>query len=76
MTRPADDDRPPDASGRARADRELRNAVLVAIPVLLAGQALLLLGWWPVAVVIGGGGTVVAFMLARRWHRMSAGDGG
>lgn len=63
--------RPP-GGGRAQADRELRRAVLVAVPVLLAGQLLLVVGWWPVAVVIGLAGTAAALVLARRWARMSA----
>ena len=61
--------------GRAQADRELRIALMVALPVLALGQLFLLLGWrW---VAIGGialPGTVAALLLARRWTRMAAGD--
>lgn len=70
----AGEDREPTGRGRRQADRELRTAVLVAIPVLLVGQLALLAGWWPVATVLAIGGTGAAFVLARRWSRMSAGD--
>ena len=61
--------------GRAQADRELRIAVMVALPLLAIGQVLLILGLrW---VAIGGiavPGTVAALFLARRWTRLAAGD--
>lgn len=68
--RPGDTTGPP-ARGRAQADRELRTAVLVAIPVLVLGQLALLAGWWPVAAVLALGGTFTAFLLARRWSGMA-----
>ena len=64
---------PPPGGGRAQADRELRIAVMVALPVLALGQVLLVLGLrW---VAIGGiavPGTIVALLLARRWTRLAA----
>jgi len=66
---------PPRRSGRAQADRELRIALMVALPVLALGQLFLLLGWrW---VAIGGialPGTIAALLLARRWTRLAADD--
>ena len=60
-------------TGRERADRELRIAVMVALPLLAVGQVLLLVGLrW---VAIGGiavPGTIAALVLARRWTRMAA----
>ena len=60
-------------TGRERADRELRIAVMVALPLLAVGQVLLLAGLrW---VAIGGiavPGTIAALVLARRWTRMAA----
>lgn len=60
-------------SGRRRADRELRIALAVAIPLLAIGQILLLTGlrWvaiWGIALP----GTAVALVLARRWQRMAS----
>ena len=66
---------PPPRGGRAQADRELRIALMVALPLLALGQVFLLLGWrW---VAIGGiavPGTIAALVLARRWTRLAAGD--
>lgn len=71
MSEPALPPTPP--GGRAQADRELRIAVMVALPVLALGQVFLVLGWrW---VAIGGialPGTVAALLLARRWTRLAA----
>lgn len=60
-------------SGRRRADRELRIALAVAVPLLVIGQILLLTGlrWvaiWGIALP----GTAVSLVLARRWQRMAS----
>lgn len=71
----SDAGRPSSSSGggRAQADRELRIALMVALPLLAIGQVLLLLGLrW---VAIGGiavPGTIAALVLARRWTRLAA----
>lgn len=65
---------PPHADGRARADRELRIAVVVALVALAIGQVLVLTGHGPVALAaIGLPGTIAAVVLARRWQRMASG---
>jgi hypothetical protein len=62
-------------SGRARADRELRIALAVAVALLAVGQVLLLTGLrWVAIFGIALPGTVVALLLARRWSAMAAGD--
>lgn len=65
---------PPPASGRAQADRELRIALMVALPLLAIGQVLLLVGLaW---VAIGGiavPATTASVVLARRWTRLASG---
>lgn len=59
-------------TGREQADRELRIAIAVAIPVLIVGQVLLLTGWrWVALGLIGLPGTFAALLLARRWSHMS-----
>lgn len=66
-------DVPSPPGGRARADRELRIAVMVALPLLVVGQVLLLSGLrWVAIVGIALPGTVAGLVLARRWTRMSA----
>lgn len=62
-------------SGRARADRELRIALGVAVALLALGQVLLLTGLrWVAIFGIALPGTVVALLLARRWSAMAASD--
>jgi hypothetical protein len=59
-------------SGRAQADRELRIALMVAVPLLALGQLLLLTNLRLVAILgIALPGTVGALVLARRWQRMA-----
>lgn len=63
------------AAGRARAERELRVAVVVALVALLVGQVLLLAGLGPVALLaVAVPGTAAGIVLARRWNRMAAGE--
>lgn len=63
------------AAGRARAERELRIAVVVALVALLVGQVLLLAGLGPVALLaVAVPGTAAGVVLARRWSRMAAGE--
>lgn len=59
-------------SGREQADRELRIAIAIAIPLLILGQVLIFTGWrWVALGVIGLPGTFVALLLARRWTEMA-----
>lgn len=63
------------AAGRARAEHELRIAVVVGIVALLVGQVLLLAGLGPLALVlVAVPGTAAGLVLARRWSRMAAGE--
>lgn len=63
------------AAGRARAERELRVSVVVALVALLVGQVLLLAGLGPVALlVVAVPGTAAGIVLARRWSRLAAGE--
>ena len=62
-------------TGRETADRELRIALMVAVPLLALGQVLLLTGLRVVAILgIALPGTIGAFFLARRWTRLAAED--
>jgi hypothetical protein len=62
-------------TGKARADRELRIALAIAIPLLAIGQVLLLTGLrWVAMFGIALPGTVVALVLARRWQAMASQD--
>lgn len=66
--------RPP-LRGKARADREFRIALAVAIPLLAVGQILLITGLrWVAMFGIALPGTVVALLLVRRWQSMAAED--
>jgi hypothetical protein len=63
----------PPRGGKAQADRELRIALAVALPLLLVGQILLLTGLrWVALVGIALPGTAVALLLARRWQAMAS----
>lgn len=61
--------------GRARADWEFRWALVIAVPVFVIGQVLLVTGLrWVALFGIALPGTAVAFALARRWSSLAAGD--
>jgi membrane protein implicated in regulation of membrane protease activity len=64
-------EKPSSQSGKARANREFRIAVAVAIPLLAVGQILLFTGLrWVALFGIALPGTVVALLLVRRWQAM------
>lgn len=63
----------PPSGGKAQADRELRIALAIALPLLVVGQVLLLTGLrWVALLGIALPGTVVALLLARRWQTMAS----
>lgn len=65
----------PPLRGKARADREFRIALVIAIALLAVGQVLLLTGLrWVAMFGIALPGTVVALLLVRRWQAMEAED--
>jgi hypothetical protein len=75
--RPSPDQPSPDQpqSGKARANREFRIALAVAIPLLAVGQILLFTGLrWVALFGIALPGTVVALLLVRRWQAMERHD--
>jgi hypothetical protein len=68
-------DQPSPQSGKARANREFRIALAVAIPLLAVGQILLFTGLrWVALFGIALPGTVVALLLVRRWQAMERHD--
>jgi hypothetical protein len=61
--------------GRARADWEFRWALVIAVPVFVIGQVLLVSGLrWVALFGIALPGTAAALALARRWTRLASGD--